>query len=90
MARTVFCKKLKKEAPGIPFKPFPDELGQEIYENVSLEAWQQWLQESPRYINTGGWDLQSPQGREQMRQLMRIYFELEEGELPQTAWVPPE
>ncbi len=88
--RMVFCKKLKKEAPGLPFKPFTDEFGQLLYDNVSMEAWQMWLRESPRYVNTYGVDLQSKQGQEFMRQQMRIFFGFEEGELAQTAWRPKE
>ena len=88
--RMVFCKKLKKQAPGLRFKPFTDEFGQELYENVSQEAWQMWLAESPRYVNTYGIDLATAQGREFLRAQMRIFFCFDEGELPETAWRPPE
>ena len=86
--RTVFCRKLKREAPGMRFKPFPNELGQEIYDHVSMEAWQMWLQESPRYINTYRIDLQTREGQEFLRQQMRIFFGFEEGQLADTAWTP--
>lgn len=89
-ARTVFCKKLKQELPGLPFKPFTDAFGQELYDNVSMQAWQMWLRESPRYINTRGVDLQSAEGREFLRQQMRIFFGFDDGEMLPTAWVPPE
>lgn len=88
--RMVFCKKLKQELPGLPFKPFTDEFGQELYDNVSLQAWQMWLQESPRYINTYGVDLNTEQGRQFLRDQMKVFFGLQEGELPETAWRPPE
>jgi Fe-S cluster biosynthesis and repair protein YggX len=88
--RMVMCKKLGKELPGLPFKPFPNELGQEIFENVSMEAWQMWIKESPRYINTYRIDLQSEQGQEFLRQQMRIYFGFVEGVLPETAFTPRE
>jgi Fe-S cluster biosynthesis and repair protein YggX len=38
MTRTVHCKKLGKELPGMAFKPFPNELGQRIYDSISQEA----------------------------------------------------
>ena len=85
----VFCKKLGKEAPGLPFKPFTDDLGQLIFDNVSLEAWQMWLRESPRYVNTYGLDLQSDKGREFLRDQMRIFFGFAEGDQAETAWTPP-
>ena len=43
MARTVKCVKLGREAEGLEFPPYPGELGKRIWENVSKEAWQQWL-----------------------------------------------
>lgn len=88
--RTVFCKKLQKELPGLPFKPLPTEFGQQIFENVSMEAWQMWLMESPRYINTYRIDLQSQEGRDFLEKQMKIFFGFEEGEMADTAYVPPE
>ncbi len=88
--RMVHCKKLGKELPGMPFKPFPNEFGQLLYDNVSMEAWQMWLKESPRYINTYRIDLQSPQGQEFLRQQMRIFFGFDEGQMAETAFTPRE
>ncbi|HEY8377303.1 MAG TPA: oxidative damage protection protein [Nannocystis sp.] len=88
--RIVHCKKLKQDLPGLPFKPFPSEFGQLLYDNVSLQAWQMWIRESPRIINTYRIDLQSKEGREFLEQQMRIYFGFEEGELAETAFTPRE
>ena len=43
MARTVFCVKLGQEAEGLERPPLPGALGKRIFENVSKEAWQEWL-----------------------------------------------
>lgn len=51
MTRMVFCRKLQKEAEGLAFPPFPGPAGQEVFENVSKEAWQGWLKEQTRLIN---------------------------------------
>jgi len=40
--RTVHCSKLKKEAPGLAKPPFGGELGVEIFNNVSAQAWAEW------------------------------------------------
>ncbi|MFN7983962.1 MAG: oxidative damage protection protein [Vicinamibacterales bacterium] len=40
--RTVFCAKLHRELPALDTPPWPGELGQRIYEQVSAEAWRQW------------------------------------------------
>lgn len=88
--RMVKCVKFGAELPGIPFKPFPTEFGQRIYDNVSMRAWQAWLQESPRYINTYRLDLQSQEGREFLEKQMKVFFGFEEGDLADTAWRPRE
>src|SRR4030095_11185641 len=44
VARLVQCVKLGHEAEGLDFPPYPGELGKRIYENVSKEAWQGWVQ----------------------------------------------
>ncbi len=88
--RLVQCKRLKEELPGMPFKPFPNDLGQEIFDHVSLKAWQEWIAESPRYINTYRFDLQSEEGRSFLEKQMRIFFGFVEGDLAETAFVAPE
>lgn len=40
--RLVYCVKLGKEAPGLAAPPFSGELGEEIYNRVSAEAWAMW------------------------------------------------
>ena len=40
--RTVFCVKFQRELPGLEAPPWPGELGQRVYNNVSAEAWRQW------------------------------------------------
>ncbi len=51
MSRMVNCSKLGEELEGLDFVPFPGELGQKVYENVSKEAWKQWLAQQTILIN---------------------------------------
>jgi Fe-S cluster biosynthesis and repair protein YggX len=51
MPRLVLCKKLGRELPGLGFKPFPNELGQRIYDNISQEAWRLWLEHFKMVLN---------------------------------------
>ena len=51
MSRTVHCSKLNKDAEGLDTPPYPGELGQKIFENVSKEAWQLWLKQQTMLIN---------------------------------------
>ena len=43
MSRTINCVMLGEGAEGLDFAPYPGELGQRIYDNVSKQAWQKWL-----------------------------------------------
>jgi Fe-S cluster biosynthesis and repair protein YggX len=88
--RIVHCKKFDEDLPGIPFRPFPTEFGQLLYEQVSMKAWQMWLRESPRYINTYRLDLQTQEGRDFLEKQMKVFFGFEDGDLADTAWRPPE
>ncbi|MEC9375193.1 MAG: oxidative damage protection protein [Pseudomonadota bacterium] len=51
MTRTVNCVLLEKEALGLSNAPYPGELGQRIFENISQEAWQKWLEHQTMLIN---------------------------------------
>lgn len=54
MARMVKCVVLKQEAEGLDKPPHPGELGQRIFENVSKQGWQQWLERLTTIINENG------------------------------------
>ena len=49
--RTVKCAKFQKELPGLAAVPWPGELGQRVYENVSTEAWKLWEEHMKMLLN---------------------------------------
>jgi Fe-S cluster biosynthesis and repair protein YggX len=49
--RTVHCVKFQKDMPGLDAPPWPGELGQRIFENVSLEAWKLWEERMKMILN---------------------------------------
>jgi Fe-S cluster biosynthesis and repair protein YggX len=51
MARKVQCLLLKREAEGLDYLPYPGELGKRIYNNISKEAWAQWVAHQTMLIN---------------------------------------
>ncbi|MFW2422489.1 MAG: oxidative damage protection protein [Porticoccaceae bacterium] len=51
MARTVMCKKLKRELPALDQPPFPGPKGEEVFNHVSKEAWQLWMAHQTTLIN---------------------------------------
>lgn len=89
MPRMVKCAKLGKELPGMPYKPFSNELGQRIYDNVSLDAWRQWIEFSKMMVNEYRLDLTSPHGQRLLHEQAEKFFF---GEAPTDAppdYVPP-
>jgi len=51
MARMVNCIKLGKEAEGLDTLTYPGELGQKIYDGISKEAWQAWVNHQTMLMN---------------------------------------
>lgn len=49
--RTIHCAKLNKLAEGLEKAPWPGELGEKIFENISKQAWREWLGEQTKLIN---------------------------------------
>ena len=64
--------------------PYPGELGQRIYENVSSEGWQQWLERLTTIINENGLTTADTEHIELIEKHMRGFFfaEGDYGQLP--------
>jgi Fe-S cluster biosynthesis and repair protein YggX len=89
MSRKVHCVKLNKEADGLDYVPYPGELGQRIYENVSKEAWQMWLSHQTMLINENRLIPIEPRARQFLEQEMEKFFFGEGSSVPE-GYVPPE
>ena len=51
MTRTVHCVILGTDAEGLDRPPYPGELGQRIFDNVSKEGWQRWVRHQTMLLN---------------------------------------
>jgi Fe-S cluster biosynthesis and repair protein YggX len=49
--RMVHCVKFQKDLPALDSPPWPGELGQRIYENVSAQAWKMWEDRQKMILN---------------------------------------
>ena len=78
----VNCVKLGKEAEGMRYKPFDNELGKRIYDSVSQEAWRMWLEHSKMIVNEYRVDLASPRGQAIILDEAEKYFFGEGAQLP--------
>ena len=74
MSRTVHCVKLQREAEGLAYAPYPGELGKRIFEQVSKEAWMQWLAHQTMLINENRFSPLDPKARKFLEAEMEKYF----------------
>ena len=74
MSRMVRCIKVGREAEGLDFPPYPGELGKRIFENVSKEAWMQWLEHQKMLVNENQLNLADKKARDYLAQQMEKYF----------------
>jgi Fe-S cluster biosynthesis and repair protein YggX len=87
MARMVNCVKLGRELPGLNRQPYPGAIGQRIYEQVSAQAWEMWMQHSVILINHYGLSLADPRAQEFLEQQMEEFFFGEDAQMPE-GWTP--
>ena len=88
MARTVYCIKLGREAEGLDFPPYPGELGKRIWENVSKEAWAQWLKHQTMLVNENRLNLADARARKYLATQMENFFFGQGADRPM-GYVPP-
>ncbi len=74
MSRNVNCVKLGVEAEGLDFAPMPGELGKKIFENISKEVWNAWLQQQTMIINENRLNLSDEAARKYLRQQLEYYL----------------
>ncbi len=74
MSRTVNCVKLNREAEGLDRAPYPGDLGQRIFDNVSKEAWAEWLKFQTMLINENRLSPIDPKARKFLEDQMENYF----------------
>jgi len=86
--RMVNCVLLKKEAPGLDKPPYPGELGKRIYENVSKEAWSQWLAHQTMLINENRLSPLDPKARKYLEGEMEKFL-FGDGSAAPAGYVPP-
>lgn len=80
--RMVMCKVLKTEAEGLDAPPYPGEIGQRIYENISKQGWLEWLNRLTIIINENGLSTADPSNLEIIEQHM-LGFLFDEGQMGQ-------
>lgn len=86
--RMVQCVKLRRPLPGLDESPFPGELGQRVFENVSEEAWKMFMEHFKMVVNEYRLNLMDEEADEIFFKQIEDYFFGEGAALPE-GYVPP-
>jgi Fe-S cluster biosynthesis and repair protein YggX len=89
MSRTVRCQMLNQELEGLAYQPWPGELGKRIFENISQQAWKNWLSHQTMLINEHRLSPMNPDHRAFLEGEMEKFLFGSGSEKPQ-GYVPPE
>ena len=87
--RLVKCMKMQKELPGLDEVPWPGELGERIYANISKEAWALWEETMKMILNEYRLMPWQKEAQTMMAQKMEEFFFGEGSALP-PDYVPPQ
>jgi Fe-S cluster biosynthesis and repair protein YggX len=88
MSRTIQCIKLKQEAEGLEFPPYPGEMGTRIWNGISKQAWQEWLNVQTRLVNENRLNLADARARKYLKEQMEKYL-FEDIDVEAQGFVPP-
>lgn len=89
MTRMVQCVKLGKEAEGLERIPYPGELGQKIFENISKEAWQMWMDRQTMLMNENRLSPIDPKAKQFLLDEMNKFLFTDEEGAEIEGYVPP-
>ena len=79
--RTVLCKKLGKELPGLAKPPFAGEMGQKIYDSISQQGWDMWAKDMQvKVLNEYRLNMANKEDYQTLVNQMLIFLNLSEGE----------
>jgi Fe-S cluster biosynthesis and repair protein YggX len=74
MGEIVNCVKLGREAEGLDRQPYPGDLGKRVFENVSKEAWAEWLKHQTMLLNEYRLSPIDPKARTFLEEQMENFF----------------
>ena len=85
----VFCKKFQQELDAMTFPPLPGEKGEELMQNYSQAAWNEWIKLQTMLINERHLDLSEKENRKWLSEQMALFLENKDYENP-AGFIPPE
>ncbi len=88
MSRIVNCRKYKKELEGLAQPPYPGQKGQDIFNNVSKQAWEEWQKHQTMLINEKQLSMMDPDSRKFLQEECEKFLSGEEFEQAE-GYIPP-
>lgn len=81
-SRTVNCVKLGQELPGLEKPPFPGEIGEQIFESVSAQAWSMWNDDMKmKVLNEYRLNMGNREDYDALVQQMLLFLNLKQGDV---------
>ena len=88
MSRTVFCRRYQQDLEGLDRPPLPGPKGQEIFDHISKQAWQEWQAQQTMLINEKHLNLMDPDTRKYLQTEMEKFFAGEDHDTAE-GYIPP-
>ena len=88
MTRMVMCRKHKEDLAGLARAPFPGSKGEDIFNNVSQKAWDEWQAHQTMLINERHLNMMDADDRKFIMDEMTKFFAGEEFAQAE-GYVPP-
>lgn len=89
MTRTVFCRKYQQDMEGLDAPPFPGAAGAAIFENVSKQAWADWLAHQTRLVNEKRLSLMAPETRTYLAEQRELFLSNQQADQAEGYTPPP-
>ena len=71
----IFCKKYHQELDAMMLPPLPGEKGEELMQNYSQVAWNEWIKLQTMLINERRLDLSEKENRKWLNEQMMLFLE---------------
>jgi Fe-S cluster biosynthesis and repair protein YggX len=88
MTRTVHCRKYHEDLPGLDRQPYPGAKGEDIFNNVSKKAWEEWQKHQTMLINERHLNMMNAEDRKFLQLEMDKFLSGEEFAQAE-GYVPP-
>ena len=80
--RLVFCSKFQKDLPGLEKPPFSGDMGKQIFEKVSAQAWKLWKEDMQiKVLNEYRLNMSDKNDYQKLVEQMLLFLNLKEGQV---------